>query len=168
MPIKEQAAAALAHARACGVPVPQPATAHLRRIRAALARDVATLLGVPPTHVLVTDDPARGYGGVPGQRITVHDPDETATVLNFVPETGNIGTGGGAYLLLQPCPGCAEPQAPHDVPLVSIAGLADLGLYEILTGTGRPHPSETDWLDVLDVPVEFYGDPGHASDCPLG
>ena len=57
MTIKQQAATALAHAQAAGVPVPDTDTAHLRRLRAALAREVAVMLGVPPTSVVVTDDP---------------------------------------------------------------------------------------------------------------
>ena len=39
----------------------------------------------------------------------VHDPDGAGVVVCFLPETGNIGTGGGAYLLLDACPGCGGP-----------------------------------------------------------
>jgi hypothetical protein len=41
-----------------------------------MTRDVVAMLGVPPEHVLVTDDPARAYTGMPGQLITVRDPDD--------------------------------------------------------------------------------------------
>ena len=76
MTIHERAAVALARARAAGVPASLVDTAHQRRLRAAMIRDVAALLGVPPEHVLVTDDPVRAYGSMPGQLITVQDPDD--------------------------------------------------------------------------------------------
>lgn len=131
-----------------------------------MIRDVAALLGVAPEYVVVTDDPARGYGGMPWQLITVHDPDATA-VLRFIPEPGNTGYGGGAYLLLGPCPGCSsdaecgDPATVGDVPTVSVAILADLGRSALTPhhGDGGPHTGE--------VPVEFFDDPGHALDCPL-
>ena len=107
MNIRERAAAALVRAREAGIPVPATDPPHRRRLRAALTRDVATLLAVPATHVVVGDDPIRSYGGVPGQLITVEDPDDPDVVLRFLPETGNTGTGGGAYLLLDACPGCS-------------------------------------------------------------
>ena len=47
-----------------------------------------------------------------------------------MPETGNIGTGGGAYLLLDACPGCSGDPPSGDVPVMAIAGLADLGHYQ--------------------------------------
>ena len=130
MTLRQQAATALAHAQAAGVPVPDTGTAHLRRLRAALAREVAVMLGVPPTSVVVSDDSQRSYSGFPGQLITVHDPDDPAAVLRFIPETGNNGSGGGAYLLLDRCPGCATGRQSCEVPMVSVAGLADLGLYQ--------------------------------------
>jgi hypothetical protein len=34
----------------------------------------------------------------------VEDPDDPDIVSRLVPETGNTGTGGGAYLLLDACP----------------------------------------------------------------
>jgi len=37
----------------------------------------------------------------------VEDPDDPDIVLCLVPEIGNTGTGGGAYLLLDACPGCS-------------------------------------------------------------
>jgi hypothetical protein len=167
MTLRQQAATALAQAQAAGVPVPDTDTAHLRRLRAALAREVAVMLGVPPTSVVVTDDPQRSDSGFPGQLITVHDPDDSATVLRFIPETGNIGCGGGAYLLLDPCPGCGTDRQSYEVPMMSVAGLADLGLYQQNTQPGADEPA----IDISDgrpeVPLEFFDDPGHASDCSL-
>jgi hypothetical protein len=107
MDIRERAAAALVRARAAGIAVPATVPRHRQRLRAALTRDIAALLAVPAGHVVVGDDPIRTYGGVPGQLIIVEDPGDPAVVLRFLPETGNIGTGGGAYLLLDACPGCA-------------------------------------------------------------
>ena len=120
MTIRERAAAALVRAREAGVPVPGTDPPYRRRLRAALARDIATLLAVPTTHVVVGDDPIRCYGGVPGQLITVHDPDDPDAVLRLLPETGNTGTGGGAYLLLDNCPGCSGN--PHSTGQVPTAG----------------------------------------------
>jgi hypothetical protein len=166
MTIRERADAALARARDAGVAMPA-ATAHQGRLRAAMIRDVAALLGLPPEYIVVTDDPA--YGGVPGQLITVHDPDDPdnpAAELRFIPELGNTGVGGGAYLLLAPCPACnsgprgGNPALVGDVPIVSVAILADLsrGLTS-WCGDEAPDPEQ--------VPVEFFDDPGHARDCPL-
>ena len=67
MTIHERAAVALARARAAGAAASLVDTAHQRRLRAAMIRDVAALLGVSPEHVLVTDDPVRAYGSMPGQ-----------------------------------------------------------------------------------------------------
>ena len=53
-------------ARDAGMAVPA-ATAHHGRLRAAMIRDVAALLGIPPEYIMVTDDPARSYGAMPGQ-----------------------------------------------------------------------------------------------------
>ena len=176
--LHERATAALTWARAAGM---APAatdtaagsatdTAHQRRLRAAMTRDVTALLGIAPEHVLVTDDPTRTYGGIPGQLITVHDPDQTdeseelrgaASVLRFIPETGNTGTGGGAYLLLEACPGCSTPDIRHEVPTQVVTVLADLARYPRTPPGGRTEP------DPDHVPIEFYGDPGHAADCPL-
>jgi hypothetical protein len=157
MTIRAQAAAALVRARAAGIPVPGADPPHRRRLRAALARDIATLLAVPATHVLVGDDRIRSYGGAPGQLITVHDPDDAGVVLRFVPETGNTGTGGGAYLLLDACPGCGGDSHSGDVPMVAITGLADLGHYHHCLRLN---------LDPSPLPVEFFDDPAHAPDCP--
>lgn len=95
----------------------------------AMTRDVAALLGIPPEQVLVTDDPARSYGSMPGQLIIVQDLDDPTALLRFIPEPGNNGTGGGAHLLLAPCPGCSEPDALHALPSLSVALPADLGRY---------------------------------------
>src|SRR5690242_6183671 len=153
MTIKQQAATALAHAQAAGVPMPEVGTAHLRRLRAALAREVTVMLGVPPTNVVVTDDPRRSYGDYPGQLIIVYDPDDPATVLRFIPETGNTGIGGGAYLLLDSCPGCSTERESHEVPMMSIAGLADLGLYQQHARSLTPSALIAD--SVLESPIEF-------------
>jgi hypothetical protein len=159
MDIRERAAAALVRARAAGIPVPATDLPHRQRLRAALTRDVATLLALPATHVVVGDDPIRSYGSVPAQLITVEDPDDPDVVLRFLPETGNTGTGGGAYLLLDACPRCSgEPRNSGDVPVVAITGLADLGHYQHCL---RLH------LDPPPVPIEFFDDPAHAPDCPL-
>jgi hypothetical protein len=131
-----------------------------------MTRDVTALLGIAPEDVLVTDDPIRTYGGMPGQLITVHDPAESeglrvaARVLRFIPETGNTGTGGGAYLLLDACPGCSTPDVRHEVPAQVVMVLADLARHH--TPVGGPMEPDPD-----QVPIEFYGDPGHAPDCPL-
>jgi hypothetical protein len=108
MTIRERAAAALLRAREAGIPVPATDPPHRQRLRAALTRDIATLLAMPATHIAVGDDPIRAYNGMPGQLITVADPDDPEVVLRFVPETGNTGIGGGAYLLLDACPGCGR------------------------------------------------------------
>jgi hypothetical protein len=159
MTIRERAAAALVRAREAGVPVPGTDPPHRRRLRAALARDIATLLALPTTHVAVGDDPLRCYGGVPGHLITVHDPDDAGVVLRLLPETGNTGTGGGAYLLLDNCPGCnTDPHSTGQVPMAAITGLADLGHYQHCLRLNLEPPP---------VPIEFFDDPAHAPDCPL-
>jgi hypothetical protein len=159
MTIRERAAAALVRAREAGIPVPATDPPHRQRLRAALSRDVAALLALPPGHVVVGDDPIRAYRGVSGQLITVEDPDDPEIVLCFLPETGNIGTGGGAYLLLDACPGCSgDPRSQGNVPVVAISGLADLGHYQHCLRLN---------LDPPPVPVEFIDDPAHAPDCAL-
>jgi hypothetical protein len=159
MSIRERAAAALVRAREAAIPVPANDPPHRQRLRAALTRDIATLLAVPADHILVGDDPLRSYGGVPGQLIAVEDPDDPDGGLRLIPETGNAGVGGGAYLLLDTCPGCGTgPHARGEVPMVAITGLADLGNYQ---HAQRLH------LDPPPVPVEFFDDPAHAPDCSL-
>jgi hypothetical protein len=106
---------------------------------------------------VVGDDPIRSNGGVPGQLISVEDPGDPDVVLRFLPETGNIGTGGGAYLLLDACPGCTGDPHSRDVPVLAITGLADLGHYQHCL---RLH------LDPPPMPIEFFEDPAHASGCP--
>jgi hypothetical protein len=88
----------------------------------------------------------------------VHDPDGAGVVVCFLPETGNIGTGGGAYLLLDACPGCGADPHSGQVLAAAIYGLADLGYYQHCL-----------WLhlDPAPVPVEFFDDPARAPDCPL-
>jgi hypothetical protein len=161
MTIHERAVVALARVRAAGVSASATDTGHQRRLRAAMTRDVVAMLGVPPERVLVTDDPARAYAGMPGQLITVQDPDDPDTVLRFIPEPGNLGTAGGAYLLLAACPGCSEPDAVREVAILSVADLADLARSSLDSpGSGQdPDPDH--------VPVEFFDDPEHAPDCPL-
>ncbi len=159
MTIRERAAAALVRAREAGIAVPATEPPYRQRLRAALARDIATLLAVPAGHIVVSDDLLRARGGVPGQLITVQELDAPHDGLRFIPETGNTGTGGGAYLLLDACPGCSGyPRTRGDVPMVAIAGLADLGHYQHCLRLN---------LDPPAVPVEFFDDPAHAPDCPL-
>jgi hypothetical protein len=159
MSIRERAAAALVRARETAIPVPANDAPHRQRMRAALTRDIATLLAIPADHILVGDNPLRFHGSVPGQLITVDDPDDPYGGLRFIPETGNTGIGGGAYLLLDTCPGCGSgPRARGEVPMVAITGLADLGNYQ--------HALRLN-LDPPPVPVEFFDDPAHAPDCPL-
>jgi hypothetical protein len=157
--IRKRAAAALVRAREAGISTPATDPPHRQRLRAALTRDLATLLAVPADHILVDDDPLRFYGSVPGLLITIDDPDDPEGRLRFIPETGNIGVGGGAYLLLDACPGCdGDLHARGEVPMVAISGLADLGHYQ---HARRLH------LDPPPVPVESFDDPAHAPDCPF-
>jgi hypothetical protein len=159
MSIRERAAAALVRAREAAIAVPATDPPRRRRLRAALTRDIATLLAVPAGQVMVGDDVIRMFGGVPGQLITVEDADDPDGVLRFIPETGNTGIGGGAYLLLDACPGCSgSPGVRGEVPVVAISGLADLGNYQHARRLG---------LDPPPLPVEFFHDPAHAPDCPL-
>jgi hypothetical protein len=157
MTLRERAAAALVLAREAGIPLPATDPPYRQRLRAALTRDLATLLALPATHVLVGDDPIRSHGGVPGQLITVEDPDDPDIVLRFLPETGNTGTGGGAYLLLDSCPGCSGDPRSRDVPVAVIRGLADLGHYQHCLRLN---------LDPPPLPIEFLNDPAHAPNCP--
>ena len=116
-------------------------------------------------------------GGRPGVLITVHDPDDPASGLHnhddgrpaasrvwrFVPEVGNTGSGGGAYLLLASCASCGGEE-----PMAAISSLADLGLYMEHTGRRSPDASDPDNEDGQhpEVPIEFFGDPGHEPACP--
>jgi hypothetical protein len=158
MDIRERAAAALIRAREAGLPVPATDPPYRQRLRAALTRDIATLLAVPATHVVVRDDPLRAYGDLPAPLITVHDPDDPNVVLCVLPEIGNTGTGGGAYLVLDACPGCGPDPRSGQVPVATIYGLADLDYYQHRV---RLH------LDPPALPVEFFDDPANAPDCPL-
>ena len=135
--------------------------AYQRRLRAAMTRDVAALLGVPPEQVLVTDGAARAYGSMPGQLITLQDPDDPTVLLRFIPEPGNTGIGGGAYLMLRPCPGCSGPGTIREVPTLPVSSLADLGRTpSVGSQGGLMHEPD-------QVPVEFFEDSEHAPDCPL-
>jgi hypothetical protein len=158
MDIRERAAAALVRAREAGIPVPATDPPHRQRLRAALTRDIATLLAVPTGHVVVIDDPIRSFAGVPAPLILVQDPADPEVVLRFLPETGNTGTGGGAYLLLDACPGCSGDPHSGDVPVAAISGLADLGNYQ---HAARLH------LGSPPVPVEFFDDSAHTPACSL-
>lgn len=136
--------------------------AHVRRLRARMVRDVAVMLGVPAARVVVTDDPTRRYNGHAGHLITVHDPDDPATVYRLVPEAGL----GGLYLLLDECPDCTAP----GVPMATVAGLSDLGRYLAATGPvppGGPDPDD-EKNGRPDLPAEFFGDPGHHGHCAIG
>ena len=66
MTIRERAAAALVRAREAGIPVPATDPPHRRRLRAALTRDIATLLAVPADQSLVGDDPSAPTAASPG------------------------------------------------------------------------------------------------------
>jgi len=111
------------------------------------------MLGVPPTHVVVTDDPTRSPAlPRPADLITVHDPDHPGRVYRFVPETGH----GGIYHLLDECPLCGG-----EVPVAAITSLLDLGRY--LAAMGHLGP-DTD-ADAPQTPDEFVGDPGHRDGC---
>lgn len=169
MTITAQAAAALALTRGIAALPPRTQTAHRRRTRAATGRDITAMLGVAPARVVVRDDLLREYGGQPGLLITVHEPDDGGTVWRFVPETGNTGLGGGAYLLLDQCPGCFQGGVDGwEVPMATISCLADLGLYLESARAAEPgDPHDEDRDGVAEVPVEFFGDPGHAPGCPL-
>lgn len=180
MTIIDQAAAALARTRATTAadsgPTPPVETAHIRRARTAMARDVSAMLGVPPNDVVITADPLRGYGDMPGVLITVHDADPVPAVADvgvgqldasrawrFVPEVGNTGSCGGAYLLLDSCALCGA-----EVPMAAISTLADLGLYVEQAGPRSPvapDPGDEDGLRA-EVPIEFFDDPGHLPGCP--
>jgi hypothetical protein len=76
-------------------------------------------------------------------------------------ERGARGTGGGVYLLLAACPACSELDAVRDVPMLSVADLADLARSPLDSPGGGQEP------DPDQVPVEFFDDPEHALDCPL-
>ena len=56
MTIRERAAAVLVRAREAGIAVPATEPPYRQRLRAALARDIATLLAVPAGHIVVSDD----------------------------------------------------------------------------------------------------------------
>ena len=53
------------------------------------------------------------------------------------------------------------PDTPRDVPILSVASLADLG-----SAFGSP-PNDSQNDEPDQVPVEFFDDPQHAPDCPL-
>ena len=103
-----------------------------------------------------TDDPVRAYGSMPGQLITVQDPDDPTVLLRFIPEPGNTG----AYLLLAACPACSRLDRVRKVPTLSIACLADLGAGAASTDGGRRYEPD-------QVAVEFFDDLQHEPDCPL-
>jgi len=92
--------------------------------RARVARTVAAALQLPADSVTVTDDPDRQHrtrnGNVPGDLITVTDPD--------TPQRWRLLTDftspGESWFVLDRCPGCDA-----EVPVVRIACLADLGDY---------------------------------------
>ena len=185
--ISDHAAAALARTRATGAPAPThhptaPDTpgpdaprsgvaVQQRRMRARLARDLAATLGVHPAHVVATADPIRSHGGFPGLLLSVddldvddldHQPDDGGRArFRFVPEAG----WDSIYCLLDACPSCGG-----EVPMAEVSVLADLGLYlEATRPSGGPHLTDPDDPGSLPVPPEeFFGDPGHRRDCPVG
>lgn len=126
----------------------------LRR-RARLVRHIVAMLGVPPSHVRVTDDPHRFHGTHPADLVTVYDPDPTGLRYRFNPEPSH----GGLFYLLDDCPMC-ESDA---VPVAVIATLHDLGRY--LGAMGRLTAHGIDDATAPDTPTAFYGDPGHRPGC---
>ena len=52
-------------------------------------------------------------------------------MLRFIPEPGNTGGDGGAYLLLAACPGCSRPGAVRDVPTLSVATLPTSAIHHL-------------------------------------
>lgn len=90
--------------------------------RARVTRTIAGALQVPVDSVIVTDDPRREYhtrdGAVPGDLITVTE-HLTGRLWRFIPDNTTPGT---TWLLLGPCPECEA-----EIPVVHVAGLADLG-----------------------------------------
>lgn len=92
--------------------------------RARVARTIATALQVHVDTVIVTDDPRREYRTrdrtVPGDLITVTE-HLTGRLWRFIPDNTPPGT---TWLLLDLCPGCGA-----EIPVVHVAGLADLGAY---------------------------------------
>ena len=92
--------------------------------RARVARTVAAALQLPTDSVTVTDDPDRQYrtrnGNVPGDLITVTDPETTQQWRLLTDFT----SPGESWFVLDRCPGCDA-----EVPVVRIACLADLGDY---------------------------------------
>ncbi|MDX8053779.1 hypothetical protein SK571_30795 [Lentzea sp. BCCO 10_0798] len=92
--------------------------------RARVARTIASALQMPVDSVIITDDPQREYrtrdGTVPGDLITVTE-HLTGRLWRFIPDNTTPGT---AWLLLDSCPDCGA-----EIPVVHVAGLADLGDY---------------------------------------
>ena len=160
MTIHERAAVALARARAAGAPASLVDTAHQRRLRAAMIRDVATLLAVPPEQVLVTDDPVRAYGSMPGQLITVQDPDDPTVLLRFIPEPGNTGTGAA--------PISCSPPARRAVGSTGSVRYRPCRSRVLPTSARElPQPTAAAGTSPIRYAVEFFDDPQHEPDCPL-
>ena len=153
-----------------------PPLALLRRQRARLAERVIVMLGVPPTHVAVTADPLRRFGPWPGAVATVTDPDSDIR-YRFLARPGEADS---AMLLLDECAECTG----ISVPVAEIESLADLGRYlaamgrlePVVSGPGHPvggpatSPGDTASGGCVDavappVPGEYFGDPGHDTDC---
>ncbi|MDX3663681.1 hypothetical protein PV646_40910 [Streptomyces sp. ID05-26A] len=116
--------------------------------RACVARTIAAALQVHVDSVIVTDDPQREHrtreGTVPGDLITVTE-HLTGRLWRFIPDNTPPGT---AWLLLDLCPDCGA-----EIPVVNVAGLADLGDY--LDRSGEP----------LSPIVEARDDCLHAPGC---
>lgn len=96
MTIKQQAATALAHA--AGVAMPEVDTAHLRRLRTALAREVTVMLGVPRPTWSSPTTPARWL------RVTAEPPWlrcpcwSGAAVIEGTGHCHEVGAAGGRGL----------------------------------------------------------------------
>lgn len=130
--------------------------AHLQRHRARIARHIVAMLGVPPSHVHVSDDADRHYSTHPGDLVTVHDPHDPNRRYRFVPEPSH----GGLFYLLDDCPLCDS----NTVPVAVIATLHDLAHY--LAAAGRLTAHGIDDATAPEVPAAFYGDTGHRPGCP--
>jgi hypothetical protein len=131
MTIRESAGAALVRAREGGIPVPSSDPPFRRRLRRRWPATSQPCSRCPLLTFWWVMIRVRSYGGALGLLITVENVDDPDVVLRFIPETGNTGTGGGAYLLLDACPGCSGGSCGvREIPVAAATGLADLGDYQ--------------------------------------
>lgn len=64
----------------------------VRQHRARLVARVFVMLGIPPTHVVVTDDPVRDYGARRADLVTARDPDDETRRYRFLARPGSTDT----------------------------------------------------------------------------